>query len=252
MTAEFIESRLLVPFRHGFFTRKGGNSKGFYQGLNCGRSTADDPENVRQNRVLAAQAIGVKPGSLFTVRQIHSADAVTVNGHASTAGIAADAMVTAESGVALGIVTADCQPVLFADPGAGVVGAAHAGWRGALSGVLDSTVRAMESLGAQRDGIRAVIGPSISQANYEVGPELYAEFVAKDPGHHEYFVPGNGDRLMFDLPGLGLALLDRAGLKHVEWTGHCTYRDPDRFFSCRRSHHAKEPGFGLMISIISA
>jgi YfiH family protein len=159
-------------------------------------------------------------------------------------------MVTRTPGVILGILTADCQPVLFADPQAGVVGAAHAGWRGALDGVLEATLDAMESIGAKRGNTIAVIGPSISQRAYEVGPEFLDDFLAEDVDNSRFFIGGKDDRMMFDLPAYGLHRLHRAGVRDAEWTRHCTYSDPDRFFSYRRTTHAGEADYGRLISTI--
>ena len=159
-------------------------------------------------------------------------------------------MVTATPGIALGVLTADCQPVLFADPKAHVVGAAHAGWRGTRDGVLEATIAAMETLGAQRARIMAVIGPCISQAAYQVGPEFFETFTAEDRAALRFFINGPGDRLLFDLPGYGLSRLRAAGVGQALWTGHCTYSAPDRFFSYRRTTHAAEADYGRLISVI--
>jgi YfiH family protein len=163
----------------------------------------------------------------------------------------ADALVTASRGIALSVLTADCQPVLFADKEAGVIGAAHAGWRGALDGVLHATVDAMEGLGAQRANITAVIGPSISQRAYEVGPEFLDSFMAEDPDYARFFINGDGDRMMFDLPAFGLNRLRAAGVGHAEWTRHCTFSDAKRFYSYRRTTHAKEADYGRLIAAIT-
>ena len=162
----------------------------------------------------------------------------------------ADAIVTATPGLALSILTADCQPVLFADPDAGVIGAAHAGWKGAIGGVLEATLEAMEALGATRANITAVIGPTISLDAYEVGPEFREEFTGHDSSYDRFFIDGKGDRAMFDLPSFGLHRLEAAGVKHAEWTGHCTYSDPERFYSYRRTCHRNEPDYGRLISAI--
>jgi YfiH family protein len=159
-------------------------------------------------------------------------------------------MVTATPGLVLAVLTADCQPVLFADAQAGVIGAAHAGWRGAQAGVLEATLDAMERLGARRDRTVAVIGPTISQAAYEVGPEFFEGFLDDDPGNGRFFAQGRGDRLLFDLPAYGLHRLRAAGVGHAEWTRHCTYREPARFFSFRRSTHLGEADYGRLISAI--
>ncbi|GAW32997.1 laccase domain protein YfiH [Roseovarius sp. A-2] len=249
MTLEILTSDSLAPLRHGFFTRRGGASSGVFAGLNCGPGSSDQSEIVTINRARVAQAMAVEPANLVTVHQVHSADVVTVDGPLAERP-RADAMVTATPGVALGVLTADCQPVLFADTKARVVGAAHAGWRGALDGVLESTVEAMESLGAGRDRITAVIGPSISQAAYEVGPEFLEDFVAEDPGYSRFFANGENGRYQFDLPAFGLHCLRRAGVGHAEWTRHCTYADAARFYSYRRATHANEADYGRLISVI--
>jgi YfiH family protein len=184
------------------------------------------------------------------VHQVHSAKAVTVDAPLADKP-RADAIVTATPGLALSVLTADCQPVLFADPAAGVIGAAHAGWRGALEGVLHATVDAMEALGAQRGNITAVIGPSISQRAYEVGPEFMDSFMAEDPEYARHFIGGEGDRMMFDLPGFGLNRLRAAGVGHAEWTRHCTFSDAARFYSYRRTTHAKEADYGRLIAAIT-
>jgi polyphenol oxidase len=247
-TLEIITSDALTC-RHGFFTRKGGASSGIFAGLNCGTGSSDQTEIVAINRARVADAMGVGPEALVTVHQVHSAEAIRVTGPLAVRA-EADAMVTATSGVLLGVLTADCQPVLFHDPKAQVIGAAHAGWRGALDGVLEATLDAMESLGAHRADITAVIGPSISQAAYEVGPELFDRFFNEDPDNARFFASGQGDRMQFDLPGLGLNRLRRAGVARAEWTGHCTYREPERFYSFRRTTHAGEADYGRLISTI--
>ncbi len=252
MAPPFLTSDLLSPVRHGFFTRAGGVSSGVFAGLNCGHGSSDQTEMVRINRARAAEGIGVAPEALLTAPQVHSATVVTVGPDTGAPEASADAMVTATPGIALGILTADCMPVLLADREAGVAGAAHAGWRGALGGVIDATVAAMEDLGADRARIRAAIGPAISRDAYEVGPELRAEFAARDPDAARRFSPGAGDRLHLDLPGYGIDRLDRAGVARAEWIGHCTYGEPERFFSYRRSVHRKEADYGRLISVIRA
>lgn len=246
---EILTSDALAPLRHGFFTRKGGASSGIFHGLNCGPGSSDLSEVVAINRARVAGAMGVEPDHLLTVQQIHSADVVTVNALFTDRPLA-DAMVTATPGIVLGVLTADCQPVLFADAKAGVIGAAHAGWRGAKDGVLEATVVAMEALGATRASIRAVIGPTISQSAYEVGPEFIDSFITDDPQNARFFIKGPADRYLFDLPGFGLHHLRAAGVGHAEWTRHCTYSDPDRFYSYRRTTHAGEADYGRLISVI--
>lgn len=251
MTLEQLTSDAL-HHPHGFFSRKGGASSGIFEGLNCGYGSTDQAEVVAINRSRVAGAMSVADENLVTVHQIHSSDAVHVTGpHAGTIP-RADAMVTATPGVALGILTADCQPVLFEDSQAHIVGAAHAGWKGALDGILDATIDAMIALGARRDRITAVIGPSISQTAYEVGPEFFERFQAEDPSSARYFSGGKEDRMHFDLPGYGLGRLRAAGIGHAEWTRHCTYGDPNRFFSYRRSTHACQADYGRLISVIRA
>ncbi len=243
-----ITSDALSP-RHGFFTRKGGASSGIFAGLNCGAGSTDQADIVAINRARAAEAMGVDVSHLVTLHQVHSPLCLTVDAPLSIRP-EADALATATPGLALAILTADCQPVLFADAGAGVIGAAHAGWRGAKEGVLEATLDAMETLGARRAHIHAVIGPTISQAAYEVGPEFFEAFTDDDPETRRFFANGNGDRMLFNLPGYGLWRLRAAGVGLAEWTGHCTYRDPERFFSFRRTTHAGEADYGRLISII--
>ena len=245
---EIITSDALAC-RHGFFTRKGGASSGIFAGLNCGTGSSDLSEAVAINRARVTEAMGVGPESLVTVHQVHSARAVAVTGPLAIRP-EADALVTATPGVLLAVLTADCQPVLFSDPKAGVIGAAHAGWRGAVDGVLEATLDAMEQLGARRSDISAVIGPTISQSAYEVGPEFLDRFRAEDPENTRFFANGQGDRLHFDLPGYGLHRLRAAGVGHAEWTGHCTFRDAARFYSFRRTTHAGEADYGRLISTI--
>ncbi|SNT08909.1 conserved hypothetical protein [[Luteovulum] sphaeroides subsp. megalophilum] len=246
---ELITADALAPFRHGFFTRKGGASSGVFAGLNCGPGSSDLAEVVTINRARVAEAMGVSPDRLVTVNQVHSPDVLTV-----TEPLAerprADALVTAVPGLAIAVLTADCQPVLMADAEAGVVAAAHAGWRGTKAGVLEATLAAMEDLGADRARVAAVIGPTISQAAYEVGPEFIEEFLDEDPEAARFFAQGPGDRALFDLPAFGLARLRAAGVGQAEWTRHCTYRDPERFFSYRRTTHAGEADYGRLISAI--
>ncbi len=245
---EIITSDAL-PMRHGFFTRKGGASSGIFAGLNCGPGSSDQSDVVAINRARVADAMGVGPPHLITINQVHSADVITVSAPFSDRP-RADAMVTATPGIALGVLTADCQPVLFADARAHVIGAAHAGWRGCKDGVLEATLTAMEAMGAQRNRIVAVIGPCISQAAYAVGPEFFETFTDDDPAAVRFFINGAGDRLQFDLPGYGLSRLRAAGIAHAEWTRHCTYAAPDRFFSYRRTTHAGEADYGRLISVI--
>jgi len=250
MTLEILTSGDL-PARHGFFTRKGGASSGVFEGLNCGPGSSDLREAVEMNRTRVAEAMSVALPQLVTVHQTHSADAVTLNAPLPDGPRPeADAMVTATPGLALGILTADCMPVLFADDKAGVIGAAHAGWKGARGGILEATLAAMEGLGAARGSIHAVIGPCISQRAYEVGPEFLEQFLDEDPDTARFFADGAGDRTHFDLVSYGLNRLRAAGVAQASWLGHCTYGDPDRFFSYRRSTHKNQADYGRLISVI--
>lgn len=249
MTLEIITDPALDGTKHGFFTRLGGASSGVFSGLNCGFGSSDQHDIVAINRARVAAALDVPPPRLVGVHQVHSATAIAVTETDSTT-VKADGMVTATPGIALSVLTADCQPVLFADTVAGVIGAAHAGWRGALDGILDMTVTKMEALGARRARIAAVIGPSISQRNYEVGPEFRDRFVTTDPAYARFFTEGTGDRLHFDLPGFGIYRLKQLGVGSASWTRHCTYNDPHRFFSYRRSVHNKEADYGRLIAAI--
>jgi YfiH family protein len=246
---EIITSDALPGTRNGFFTRKGGASSGIFAGLNCGTGSSDLSDAVAINRARVAQAMDLPLSHLVTVNQVHSADVVTLTAPHEPRP-RADAMVTATPGIGLAVLTADCQPVLFSDPQAGVIGAAHAGWRGSRDGVLEATLDAMEALGANRAEITAVIGPTISQAAYEVGPEFLDGFLQDDPDSQRFFATGTGDRMLFDLPGYSLQRLRQAGVGHAEWTRHCTYSDPERFFSFRRTTHAGEADYGRLISVI--
>lgn len=249
MTLEIITDSLLSRTKHGFFTRRGGASSGVFEGLNCGYGSSDQHDIVAINRNRVADTMGVAINHLIGVHQVHSADVITVTGPMEVAP-KADGLVTAQPGIALAILTADCQPVLFADETSGVIGAAHAGWKGALHGVLEATIRQMETLGADRANTVAVIGPTISQDNYEVGPEFRANFIAADTAFHRFFVEGSGDRFQFDLPGFGLDRLRSSGIRAASWTHHCTYGDKTRFFSYRRAVHRKQADYGRLIAAI--
>lgn len=247
-----ITDPALSGLQHGFFTRKGGASSGIYHGLNCGYGSADQHEVVTLNRTRLAQHLGLPEPQLTNAHQIHSATALAVSEALPTnPRPKADALVTNTPGLALGVLTADCQPVLFADQQAGVIGAAHAGWRGALGGVLDATVDAMEALGANRAAISAVIGPCISQNAYEVGSEFRDQFLAEDPDLATFFANGAAPgKYQFDLPGFGASRLRALRLAHVGWTGHCTYSDPDLFYSYRRSCHEGVQDYGRLMAAI--
>jgi YfiH family protein len=250
MTLEILTADTLAPLRHGFFTRAGGASSGVFSGLNCGTGSSDQTEIVAINRARVAEAMGVAATHLISVHQTHSARAVHVSGPLDIKP-KADGLVTRTPGLALSVLSADCQPVLFADANSGVIGAAHAGWKGAQAGILEATIDAMVSQGAQRDQIHAVIGPSISQRAYEVGPEFFDIFLTEDPQNTRFFAGGDGDRMHFDLPGYGLSRLRGAGIASAEWTRHCTYFDPGRFYSYRRSVHSKDPDYGRLIATIT-
>ncbi len=235
---------------HGFFTRQGGHSKGLFSSLNCGLGSGDDVAVVTQNRAHAAASLGVANTHLVSTYQIHSADVVVVDAPFSERP-KADGMVTATSGIALGILTADCGSVLFADEKAGVIGACHAGWKGALAGVTDSVIVAMEKLGAQRENIAAAVGPTISQAAYEVGSEFLKAFVDADLNNQKYFNSSlKSDHYMFDLPRYLVDRLGASGLNSVQDLALCTYEDEEWFFSYRRATHRNEKDYGRLISTI--
>ena len=250
MTLDIITADAILPVRHGFFTRTGGVSAGIYRGLNCGYGSADTEQNVHHNRDLVAKSLKVDCGHLISVHQTHSTDVTTVQAPLGDP-VHCDAMVTDTPGLALAILTADCQPVLFSDPIAGVIAAAHAGWRGALDGILENTLVAMETLGAKREQTCAVIGPSISQRAYEVGREFFENFIMDSAENARFFANGAKDRLQFDLTGFGLFKLRQAGIGNAEWTGHCTYSEPDKFYSYRQATHRKQADYGRLISVIT-
>jgi polyphenol oxidase len=242
----------LTGIRHAFFTRGGGVSPGIYASLNAGVGSNDDPRNVAANRARMAASLGVAPEQFLTCYQIHSPDVVVADAPWSAqARPRADAIVTSRPGLAIGVSTADCGPVLFAEPQAGIVGAAHAGWRGALAGVTDATVAAMERLGAARERIVAAIGPMIRQPNYEVGPDLMDHFIAADPANRRFFAPAAREgHFMFDLAGYVAARLAAAGIGAIEDLGACTYADPAQFYSYRRMSHRREADYGRHINAI--
>ena len=243
----------LAGIRHAFFTRAGGVSTGFYESLNGGTGSRDVAADVAENRARMAAALGVEPSHLLTAYQTHSPDVVVVEAPWTPDNRPrADAIVTRMVGLAIGVTTADCGPVLFAEPRSRVIGVAHAGWRGALTGVVESTVTAMRRLGAKRDQIRAAIGPMIRQANYEVGPDLIARFHADDAQSQRFFTPAARDgHALFDLAGYVATRLKRTGVREVEDLGLCTYADPSRFFSYRRTTHRAEADYGRHISAIA-
>lgn len=236
---------------HGFFTRQGGVSEGIYASLNCGPGSNDDPERVRENRRRAMSALGLPAEALVTLYQHHSPTVVTVEGPWQDGPPKADAMVTRERGLALGILTADCVPVLFADGEAGVIGAAHAGWKGAIGGVAEATIGAMEALGARRGSLRCAIGPAIEQASYEVGPEFPERFLEQDPANRAFFSPSSRDgHFQFDLKGYVASRLAAAGVEALEISPADTRSEEERFFSYRRATLAGEPDYGRDLSAI--
>lgn len=245
-----IRARALGSVAHGFLGRRGGVSDGVHAGLNVGVGSQDDPAVVEQNRRRACEAV-LPGGQLVTLYQVHSADAVTVlEPFEERLRPRGDALVTNRLGLALGILTADCAPVLFADVEAGVVGAAHAGWKGAIGGVTDSTLAAMEALGAKRERVVAAVGPCIARSSYEVDAAFFRRFAEADPENERFFADGRPDHFQFDLEAYVAHRLAAAGVRTVEMLGLDTYSDADRFFSYRRATHRGEPDYGRQISII--
>ena len=246
------DRRLALPgIRHGFFTRQGGVSTGLYDSLNCGIGSKDARDAVHENRARVAAAVGADPDRLASPYQVHGTDVALVETvWAAGMGPKADAAVTAHRGVALAVGVADCGPILLADPLAHVIGAAHAGWRGTLAGVGEAVIAAMEKLGARRQRIVAVLGPTISQANYEVGEDVRERFVADNRHDERLFKPsGRPDHFLFDLPA---AIVERltAAVVAASAVNLCTYADPARFFSYRRSVHRREADYGRMLATI--
>jgi YfiH family protein len=239
--------------RHAFFTREGGVSEGIYESLNGGIGSNDAPDKVRENRARMALALGVAPTHFVTCYQIHSPDVIVAETPWTRENAPrADAIVTRAPGLAIGASTADCGPILFADGEAGVIGATHAGWKGALTGVLEATISAMEKLGAERSRISAALGPMIRQPNYEVGAEFVQRFKTADEANARFFAPATRpDHAMFDLPGYIRSRLERVDIKSIEDLGLCTYADPARFFSYRRTTHRAEPDYGRHINAIA-
>ncbi len=250
MVIELQKATALGDVPHGFAGRRGGVSTGLYAGLNVGLGSDDDRAAILRNRDLARDAL--LPGApLVTVRQVHSAEVVTVTGPVGeTERPEADALVTDQPGLVLGILTADCVPVLFADREASVVGAAHAGWKGAIAGVTDRTIDAMVARGADRGRIACAIGPCIGRASYEVGADFALRFEQDDPDNEKFFSPGREGHRLFDIAAYVAARLAAAGIGKVAMLDEDTYSQPDRFFSYRRSCHQGEAGYGRQISMI--
>ena len=238
---------------HGFFTRRGGVSEGIYAGLNCGQGSDDDGERVRENKRRATASLGLDEGRLALVHQVHSPDVWAADAPRERPEmVKADALVSREEGLGLGILTADCAPVLFADPDTRIVGAAHAGWRGAMGGVLENTVRRMEGQGAERGRIHAALGPCIRQASYEVGEDMKSAFAAHHPDHDKYFARGERDgHYQFDLAGFIMDRLQALGLATSHDVGLDTYPDDSRFYSYRRATHRGEPDYGRELAAIA-
>ncbi|MCC6890232.1 MAG: peptidoglycan editing factor PgeF [Hyphomicrobiales bacterium] len=243
----------LPGIRHAFFTRSGGVSAGVYDSLNGGVGSRDAPAHVTENRARMAAALGIAADHFLTAFQVHSPDvAIVEKPWLPQARPHVDALVTRRPGIAIGVSTADCGPILFADAAARVIGAAHAGWRGALTGVIEATIAAMEKIGADRSNIAAAMGPMIRQPNYEVGPEFVERFLADSAANARFFTPGaKGGHALFDLAGYITGRLRAAGIAHLEDIGRCTYADPDTFFSYRRSMHRSEPDYGRHINAIA-
>jgi YfiH family protein len=241
----------LAGVRHGFFGRAGGVSEGIYASLNAGTGSKDKLEHISENRRRIAAAFGAPPANLMGVHQVHSPDAVFVDAPCSGQRPHADAIVTKTPGLVLSVLTADCTPVLLADAEAGIVAAAHAGWKGALGSVLESTLRLMQTHGARPERIAAAIGPTIQQTSYEVGAEFEARFIEADPEHARFFGASHGDRAHFDLPGFCASRLAALGVGRIEALPLDTYANADTLFSYRRSVHAKEPDYGRNCSAIA-
>ncbi len=249
--APITADALTLPgIAHAFFTRSGGVSTGIYADLNAGRGSKDDPQAVAENRRRMAQHFQLPPAGLISMNQTHSADVVVVAGPTDER-IKADGLVTKTPNVAVSALAADCAPVLFADVNAGVIGATHSGWRGAVGGVLEATLSTMEAEGARRDDTVAVVGPTIAQASYEVGPEFFDTVVSLSPDNERFFVPSaKSGHHMFDLPGYVIARLTAAGIGSAKSLGLDTYADEARFFSYRRTTHRGEPDYGRLLSAI--
>jgi hypothetical protein len=246
-----VRARTLGGVAHGFLGRRGGVSEGVCAGLNVGWGSDDDRQAIAENRRLAVEAVA-PAARLVTVHQIHSGTAVSPTApYPDDARPHADAMVTDRPGLALGILTADCAPVLFADAQAGVIGAAHAGWKGAFSGVVESTVAEMEKLGAERSRITAAVGPCIARRSYEVDEGFFRRFAEAEPENERFFTLGRERHHQFDLEGFVVSSIAKAGIATVEALGLDTYSDADRFYSYRRATHRGEPSYGRQISLIA-
>ncbi len=252
MLPEPLRSDLLMGQAHGFFGRQGGSSTGIYASLNCGQGSDDVLEAVAKNRNIVAKKMRVPADNLLSLHQIHSAKVITVESSDWPKNRPqADAMVTALPDIGLGILTADCAPVLFADPQKNVIGAAHAGWKGAMTGIIENTITAMINLGAKRENIHAVIGPTISQQAYEVGQEYFEAFHDENPDYARFFINGKAGKYQFDLPGFVITKLNEQHIRSAEWVKKCTYTLDSQYFSYRRATHKQEPDYGRQISVIT-
>jgi len=238
---------------HAFFTREGGVSTGLYQGLNCGAGSNDAPDNVTTNKRIAMTELGRAPEELVTLYQIHSTDVLVIDAQTDlNSRVKADAMVSRTPDIALGILTADCVPVLFADTDNGVIGAAHSGWKGALGNISANVIDAMIKLGARRDLIKAAIGPAIQQASYEVGPEFPAPFIEKNADYHKFFTPSiNAGHHMFDLTGFVKSQIKSEKINAVDLIKNNTCTEENLFFSYRRMYHRSETDYGRQLSVIA-
>ena len=249
MTLKILKNHNLSGTTHGFFTRLGGESTGIYEGLNCGLGSMDDKKIINRNRMLVAESMGINQSRLVFVHQIHSSDVITVKQQTAFP-VKGDGLVTSNKKIALSILTADCQPVLFVDKKNHVIGAAHAGWKGAFTGILQNTIKSMNAIGAEKDHIAVTIGPSISQKNYEVGPEFFETLCNDNKYNETFFYKGSRDRLHFDLVNYSIYQIKKSGVHNVNYIKSCTYDNPNLYFSYRRSIHKAEPDYGRMISTI--
>ncbi|HCI48387.1 MAG: hypothetical protein A2621_03645 [Alphaproteobacteria bacterium RIFCSPHIGHO2_01_FULL_41_14] len=257
LSVPILKAHCLKSVKHGFLTRQGGVSTGPYESLNCSfrenrdQKGRDGKENVVENRKRAVEAVGLEYKNLCTLSQVHSNKVVILERVPATLP-EADGVVTTSTHLVLGIQTADCVPVLFLDATHGVIGAAHAGWRGALAGIVQNTVKAMEKCGAKAHSISAAVGPCINQESYEVGAEVYNAFMDQSDDNAQFFVPQESpEKFLFDLPGYVEHQLATLKIGHSERLPYCTYEQEDLFFSCRRSAHKKEKDFGVHLSLIS-
>ena len=245
----YFHSKLLYPLRHGFFSRKGGISTGYFQSLNCGDYSNDSKENVNTNRLMISSLLGIEKRPVIFMRQVHSNKVYHVRAITKKV-IEVDALVSSTPGLALGILTADCQPIFLHDPTEKVTAAIHAGWKGTLNGIISNTLKEMYQLGAKKENIRGAIGPSIRQKNYEFGKDLYQKFINKIPYSNQFLKQNNSNRFYFDLVGLTKRIFEFEGISKIESLDLCTYEHTNLFFSYRRSCHRSESQFGLNGSVI--